>query len=161
MWYKIPGWTPVLVNGELLQLVDTIFITEGPVDALLLTQEGIPAVSHTGGAGYWNDVWFTAFNRVKKIYYICDNDDAGRHAGKKVAQSLGYDRVLLYNFVDKKEKYDTGDFFKDGGTGKDFREMVEQGSKNYFEIGDMNGKQGFVRRGSKRKVERVYLGFSR
>jgi DNA primase len=144
MWYKIPGWSPVLINHELLQLVDSIYITEGPVDALLLTQEGIPAISHTGGAGYWNNEWFALFHRIKTIYYICDNDDAGRIAGQKICKALGYDRTFLYQFKDKPEKYDTVDFFKAGGTAKEFKEMVEKDSKNCFEIGGI-----YVRRAGK------------
>lgn len=138
LWYRLDWWKPILINHEMLQLVDTIYITEGPVDAFLLTQEGIPAVSHTGGAGYWDSAWFPHFHRIKKIYYICDNDRVGREAGRKVAKNLGYDRVFLYNFVDKPEKYDSGDYFKDGGTPKEFREMVEKDSKNIYEIGAMN-----------------------
>src|ERR1041385_3028475 len=70
MWYKIEGWKPVMINPEILSLVDTVFITEGPVDSLLLNQEGVPSVSHTGGAGFWNQAWFPLFDRIKTVYYI-------------------------------------------------------------------------------------------
>lgn len=138
MWYKIEGWKPVLVNQEILNLVDTIYITEGPVDAILLNQEGLPAVSHTGGAGYWNPEWFPLFHRMKNIFYICDNDASGQAAGKKVAASLGYDRVRLFTFKDTPEKYDTGDYFKGGGNAKELKDMIAQEAKNFFEIGDIN-----------------------
>lgn len=141
MWYKIEGWKPVLVNPEILQLVDTIYVTEGPVDAILLSQEGIPAVSHTGGSGYWGADWFLHFNRVNKIYYIMDNDPSGRSAGEKVAKSLGVYRTYLYTFDDKKKGYDTGDFFKEGGTAKEFRELIEAESKSIFELGGVNAKR--------------------
>jgi DNA primase len=137
MWYRIPNWTPVLINSEMLNFVDKIYITEGPVDALLLNQEGIPAVSHTGGAGFWTADWYSLFYRVKTVYYICDNDDAGRAAGRRVAKALGENKTLLYQFTNAKEKYDTGDFFKEGGTAQEFKDMVEGGSKYLFELGGL------------------------
>jgi hypothetical protein len=137
MWYRIPDWKPVLVNSEILNFVDKVFVTEGPVDAILLNQEGIPAVSHTGGAGYWSADWYSLFHRVNTVYYICDNDDAGRAAGRRVAKSLGENKVLLYQFNNCKEKYDTGDFFKDGGTANEFKDMVATGSKYLCELGGL------------------------
>lgn len=140
-WYKIANFQPVLVNEGLLSLVDTVYITEGPIDSLLLNQEGIPAISHTGGAGYWTDKWFPLFNKVKRIFYISDNDDAGRQGAIKIAKALGQDRTFIYLFQDKPEKYDTGDYFKEGGNSKGFKEMVEKYSKNLFELGELNGRK--------------------
>lgn len=148
MWYRIEGWKPVIINPELLQIVDTIFITEGSVDALLLNQEGIPAVSHTGGA-YWNPEWCIYFNKIKKIYYIMDNDAVGKATGAKVAKSLGLYRTYLYEFEGKPEKYDTRDFFKDGGTAKEFKELVERDSKLLFEIGELDESRIRYRRSNK------------
>ncbi len=133
LWYRIEGWKPVLLNPELLSLVDTVFITEGAVDSILLNQEGIPAISQSGGAGHWNPEWIRYFDKVKRIYYIADNDEAGRWGAYKVATSLGMDKVLIYQFEGKKEKYDTGDWFKEGGNAKDFRAEVEANSKYLFE----------------------------
>ncbi len=141
MWYKIEGWKPVLINPEILQLVDTVFVTEGPVDALLLSQEGIPAVSHTGGGGYWGVDWFLHFNKVEKIYYIMDNDEVGRVGGEKAAKALGVYRTYLYSFDDKKKGYDTGDFFKEGGTAVDFKREVEENAKSLFELGGLNERR--------------------
>ncbi len=143
MWYKLEEWKPVLLNPEILQIVDTVFITEGPVDAILLNQEGIPAVSHTGGSGYWGVDWFLHFNRVSTIYYIMDNDRPGEWAGDKVAKSLGLYRTFLYKFdKNKKKGYDVGDYFKEGGTAKEFKETVERDSQLLFEIGELHDKKG-------------------
>lgn len=156
MWYKVPNWKPVLVNAEMLQLVDSVFITEGPVDAILLNQEGIPAVSHTGGSGYWGDDWFGHFSRVKKIYYITDNDDAGRGAARKVSKALGEDRTFIYLFEGKPEHYDTGDYFKEGGNAKDFKLMVEASSKNLCELGELHDKRKQRRTTNHRVSTAVY-----
>lgn len=135
MWYREEKWTPVLLNKELLNLVDKIYITEGTVDALLLTQEGIPAVAQTGGAVYWSPVWYPFFYKVNKVYYIADNDKAGVIAARRIAKSLGIDRTFIYRFSDKQDKYDSRDFFREGGTAKEFKELVEGNAKTLSELG--------------------------
>lgn len=152
MWYKEKIWKPILVNSGLLSLVDTIFITEGTVDALLLHQEGIPAVTQTNGANVWSPMWYPLFDNVNRIYYIADNDKAGRIAAKRVAESLGQYRTLIYQFEGKPEKYDTVDFFRDGGSAKDFKELVERDSKYLFEIGELNGNSSRIGRGRSYKT---------
>lgn len=137
-WYKHKGFLPVLLNPEILEIVDTIYITEGPVDSILLNQEGIPAISHTGGNGYWNPAWYPLFYRVKNIYYIQDNDKAGLWGTKKVSEGLGTSKVKIFQFNNFIKGYDTGNFFQDGGNAKDFKEMVERDSKYSFEIGDLS-----------------------
>lgn len=123
-WYK--GTNPVLVNADILQIVTSIIITEGPVDAILLAQLGIPAVSHNGGANYWSSDWFKKFIRIKNIIYIADNDDAGAIGAKNVAKALGEYKVKIYRFKDKPEHYDTVDFFKDGGTKEEYLERIKE-----------------------------------
>lgn len=137
-WYKQERVEPVLVNPDLLGLVDTVWITEGTIDSLLLNQEGEPSISQTGGSGFWNDAWFPLFHRVKSVVYIADNDDAGRHAAERVAASLGVDRTRVYLFENKEDKYDTVDYFRDGGTITQLRELVEEKSKYVYEIGELN-----------------------
>ncbi len=141
LWYKIPDFRPVMINKELLSLVDVIYITEGPVDSILLNQEGLPSVSHTGGSGYWAEEWFSLFSRIKKIYYIADNDSAGKMGAIKVAKALGLDRTFVYLFDGKPEKYDSGDYFKDGGSAKEFKEMIERDSRNLYELGELDERK--------------------
>jgi hypothetical protein len=129
LWYRIAEWKPVLINPDILSLVDTVFMTEGPVDA----------ISHTGGAGFWNPQWIEHFQRVKTVYYIADNDEAGMNGAFRVAKGLGMDKVRVFQFSDKFEKYDTGDYFKEGGTAKEFRQLVEEKAQNLFEIGAVYG----------------------
>lgn len=152
-WYKTEGWVPCLVNAGILPLVDSVFITEGVVDALLLSQEGIPAVAQNTSA-FWSSEWFPLFSNVKKIYYIADNDKAGVNAAVRVAKNLGVDRVRIYRFLGQEEKYDTRDYFNDGGTAKEFRKMVEEESQNLFEIGELINADRFRHR-------RSYLSLAR
>lgn len=148
-WYKEKVWNPILLNSGLLSLVDTIYITEGTLDALLLHQEGIPAVTQTNGANVWSHEWYPLFDNVKRIYYIADNDKAGRIAARRVAQSLGEYRTLIYQFDGKPEKYDTVDFFREGGIAKDFKELVENNSSYLFEIGELSENRTGYRRSYK------------
>lgn len=122
-WYR--GVGPLIFNSDVLKYVTSVYITEGPVDAIKLNQEGFTAVSHTGGAGGWNQEWFSKFIRVKEIIYIADNDEAGIAGAKKVAKSLGENRVKILRFSDKPLKYDSVDFFRDGGTVDEFKERVK------------------------------------
>lgn len=141
MWYKLPDWKPVMLNPELLQLVDRVYITESPTDAILLNQEGIPTVSHTGGSGYWNPEWNVLFNRIEKIYYIADNDRPGILASERIAKSLGLYRTYIYRFEDEEKGYDAGDYFKAGGNAKELKSLVEGESKLLFEIGELNANR--------------------
>jgi hypothetical protein len=130
-WYR--GIGPLLFNGDILRFVSTVYITEGPVDAILLNQYGFPAISHSGGAQGWNQIWFKHFIQVKDIIYIADNDLAGIQGSKKVAKSLGETRTRIYRFSDRAEKYDTVDFFRDGGSKEEFIERISTGSKYLYE----------------------------
>ena len=151
-WYKSNNVEPVLINPGILSLVDTVWITEGVVDSILLNQEGVPSISQTGGSGYWNNSWFSYFHRVKNIIYLADNDNAGKFAAKRVAASLGVDKTKVYLFENKPDKYDTVDFFRDGGTIEELRELVERNSKHVFEIGELN-KGNLSRKNTWRKIK--------
>jgi DNA primase len=121
-WYR--GVGPLLFNSSILSFVKTVFITEGPVDAILLNQLGFPAVSHTGGSSGWSDAWFPYFKEQKEILYVADNDLAGYNAVKKVAKSLGEYRVKIVSFLDYPLGYDAVKFFLSGGTVEKFKELV-------------------------------------
>jgi len=123
---------PFLVNSDVLQNADSIVMTEGAVDCLAISQRGIPAVSHTAGANFLPK-WFPWFLRQHRIYYIADNDFAGTQGAQKVAKILGIYKVKVYRFSDKAKKYDTIDFFRDGGTIEELRDLVENHSKYIFE----------------------------
>src|SRR5690606_9422114 len=47
-WYS--GVGPLLFNSDILKVSSEVVITEGPTSAIRLVQEGIPCLSHTGGA---------------------------------------------------------------------------------------------------------------
>jgi hypothetical protein len=123
-WYR--GVGPLLFNSSILSLVTEVFITEGPVDAILQNQLGLPSISHTGGSMGWNDKWFSYFKKQKTVYYVADNDLAGYNAVRKISKSLGEYRLKIITFLDYPLKYDTVKFFKDGGTLEKFKELIDK-----------------------------------
>ena len=129
------GVGALLVNSEILTYVNQVVITEGPVDALLLTQEGVPAVSHNGGSHGWKDGWFKYFINQDKIFCVADNDQAGYAGARKLAKHLGEHRVRIVTFDDKPKGYDTVDFFREGFTIDKFKEIMYNRSKYAFELG--------------------------
>lgn len=132
-WYR--GVGPVLFNADLLKITNSVIITEGTVDAILLNQLGFPAIGHTMGSN-WNSDWFYRFMKVTKVYYVADNDKVGLSAGKKVAQNLGVYRTKILVFDGYPDKYDTIDFFRNGGTLDEFRDLLYNRSKYSFELGE-------------------------
>ena len=128
-WYR--GVGPLLFNSSILNFVDTVYITEGPIDAILLVQMGFPAMSHTGGSGGWKNEWFKYFIKTKKIYYIADNDQVGLEAGFKISSCLGNNKVQIVQFKDFPDRYDTVDFFRDRHSIDSFRNLVSIAKYSY------------------------------
>jgi len=136
-WYHGVGHR--LFNSSILNVVKTVVITEGLIDSILLSQYGFPAMSTTGGS-VWHKEWFYAFINQKTIYYVEDNDDAGRIASKKVACNLGQDRVRIVRFNDFPDKYDTVQFFRDGNDIDKFKDLMYNKYKYTFELERSNLK---------------------
>lgn len=113
-WYKQNS--SYVFNEGILKRVKEVYLTESPIDCLLLIQAGLPAVCTTGGALGWQPKWNAKFSGVERVNIIFDNDSAGVFGAKKVAKNLGEERSFVYTFWDKKKKgYDVDDFIKEGG----------------------------------------------
>lgn len=132
-WYKDKDFKPVLFNKDILPFVNTIYITEGMVDCLLLNQLGFPSVCSTNGSMSWNQGWIKHFTKIKNIFYIADNDKAGIASAIRTANSLGPYRVKILRFKDKEEKYGALDFFRDGGSIDEFKQALNINSVYGFE----------------------------
>lgn len=131
-YYK--GVGALLYNSDYLRLVDEIFWCEGPVDALALLQNKIPAISTNCGGGYLPE-WYYKFVNIKQINLVFDNDEAGRKEAKKLGKFFGELRCKIYTFDEFEEKgYDPVDYFRDGHTGDEFVELVKRKSKYVYEL---------------------------
>lgn len=136
-WYK--GVDKVVFNSDILRLVSTLYLTEGTVDSILLQQYGIPSAA-INGVG-WEQRWFHLFSNIDTIFYIADNDRAGMEAAKRVCNGLGVYRVKVVT-LGRSNKYDTVDFFRDGGRLDDFLNICNTKSKYLFEM-EINVKNRF------------------
>lgn len=132
LWYG--NFKPVLFNEQVLRISNKVFIVESPTDAILLSQNGLPAVASSSGAGYWDKSWFKKFLWAEEIYIVYDNDEAGFSGMRKVAQMLGVEGCLTYNFKDYPEKFDAGNWFSECGEGgEEFYQMLKEKSRRIYE----------------------------
>jgi len=131
-YYKDVG--PLLFNSDILKIVDTVFYAEGPVDAMILSQNGLPAVSSNCGGGYKPE-WYSKFLKAKLIYILFDNDSAGVKEAKRLAKFLGESRCLIYTFSDfDEDAYDPVDYFNDGNTVEGLMDILKKKAKYIYLI---------------------------
>lgn len=64
-----------------------VFLFEGEMDCLLAQQMGLNALSTTGGAGTWRDVWNTLFDG-RRVVICYDNDRAGHTGAARIASAI-------------------------------------------------------------------------
>jgi hypothetical protein len=121
------GIGPLMFNSDILRLVDKIYYTEGPVDAMIMIQNGLPAVSSNCSGGYLGK-WISRFVNIKEINILFDNDEAGNLESKRLAKFLGESRCKIYNFWDFGKfgnGYDPVDYFRDGHTANDLKKLLD------------------------------------
>ena len=96
-----------------------LWITEGEKDAITALCHGIQAVTFTSGAGAVpKDI--SKLERFKNIVICYDNDIAGSEGAMKVARKMNLNypdiNIKVFKWIDKVDKYDLTDFFRDKGT---------------------------------------------
>jgi len=64
-----------------------IFMAEGPPDAIILHQLGLPVISQDCGPN-WRAVWNKHIIGYNQVYIIYDNDEAGMIGAKRTARKL-------------------------------------------------------------------------
>jgi len=127
------GLGQLIFNVDILKFVNEIFITEGPVDAMILIQNGLPAISTVSGV--IQPKYFNRFINIKRINILFDNDSAGIYEAKKSAKILGENRCYIYCFEDFDRKtYDPVDFFRDKHTKEELLHLVNTRGRKVFEI---------------------------
>lgn len=118
------GSPPRLYPIHLLKDNETVMVVEGELDALIAIQNGLPAVSGTGGAGRWT--WAKEFTG-KRVFVSYDNDKEGRIGAKKVARSLSAHAASVFvmdPLLPDVEKSDITDYFLAGGTADALRQRI-------------------------------------
>ena len=129
-WYR--GLSPILFNSSVLSIAKVVVITESPTDAILLSQFGYPAVSHNGGATFWNQDWNKYFVDQKEIFIVYDNDEPGEKGARGVAEALGLYRTKIYTFHGYVDKYDLGDWLQEYNP-QDFGALLDEKARRAFE----------------------------
>lgn len=128
-WTKNIGALPF--NFDCLPGIETVIISESPVDAIMLTQNGFNAISQTGGAGTWYKYWNLDLVNLKTIILAYDHDLAGYSGAIKLGQMFK-DRAKIFIWPDNyPEKYDSNDFFRDGHTVEEFYSLLMTRTYSY------------------------------
>lgn len=124
---NIPGHGSAAIFGlSILRKNETVVITEGETDCILLNQIGIPAVTHTAGAATFRPQWGPLF-QDKTVYVCYDNDKAGKDGARKVKKILDMYAEAVYIIeipLDFKGADVTDYIHKEGYTADDFRDLM-------------------------------------
>jgi len=67
---------------------DTIVVSEGEYDRILLYSRGVSCVTSTLGATGWKKEWMFAFKNCKKVFIILDRDSAGEKGAQRLGQMI-------------------------------------------------------------------------
>lgn len=116
-------------NSHFLKILKTVYLVEGLIDCLLLTQFGYPTVSTDSGLA-WRDEFFKLFGNVRTLYIIQDNDQAGMSGAMEWMRKLGVETVRVFDWSqlpEAEEKEDVVSYFQKFG---DVSPLVNE--KNYF-----------------------------
>ena len=107
-----------------------IWWCEGELDCLVLLQQGLIAITSTGGADAWKDEWLVHLT-AKKIKLVYDTDQAGLDGSRKVAGKLLplAKEVKLVILPLKPPLKDITDFFVKEGKGREELIAVEEAAK--------------------------------
>jgi len=111
--YLLPkGATAQLFGQQFLHLSETVFITEGELDAMVMYSSRQIAVSSTNGCKTFKDEWVQLLEG-KEVYICYDNDQAGQEG---MAKMYNHFPNAKYIFLPK-EAYvkDISDYNERGG----------------------------------------------
>lgn len=104
------GWQSIAPEAK------GVVITEGEIDQLSYTEQGIPALSVPKGGGSgkkqdWIEYEFHRLDRFEWIYLSMDDDDPGKEAKKEILDRLGRHRCKI---VDLDGCHDANEAHKSG-----------------------------------------------
>lgn len=121
----IPGANDArLFNVGCLKDASSVFICEGEMDAIRLSQEGYNAVSGTSGAPTFPASWAVLFLHTSRVYTVYDNDEAGKSGSKSVVEVIPKCRVIELPDGIK----DVTDYFANHNR-EEFEELIQQADR--------------------------------
>lgn len=93
-YLAMPGSRPRLFNTlDAIKNDDEIAISEGELDAIAASVNGIPCVG-APGATTWQDKFTEIFLGYETVFLLCDGDDAGMKFGETVAKKLPNAKII-------------------------------------------------------------------
>ena len=131
------GSPPRLYPLAELDGAENVLIVEGELDALIAIQNGLTAVSGTGGAEKWMPEW-SRFFEGKNVTIIYDNDQAGRIGAHRVKQSVRkYARsVKVIEALCPEEHEDITDYFvRHKGTVRKLKKLIADTPEAFEDLG--------------------------
>jgi hypothetical protein len=146
---NVPGHGKARIFGaKMLPKVETVVLCEGEWDSMLTVQNGIPAVSPTGGAKTFDPEWASLFNG-KRVFIVYDCDKDGRIGAKRAAETL-YPVAKDVFVVDLglEDHEDLTDYFvKYGHASEDLRSVLNAAeSRPYTPAGKGSAIEGEAQR---------------
>ena len=128
------GYGTQIYGFDSLAENEVIVLCEGEWDRMLNEQNGIPTVTHTGGAGAFQIEWAKHF--AGKHVFICyDEDEGGVKGGLRTARLLKDVAAGVYimtNLAVGKKGGDITDYYLTGATGKQFRRLMDEARETPF-----------------------------
>ena len=82
-----------LFNSDTTYDADTVLVSEGEFDAMVLEQLGFNAVA-APGAGTWQDEWTGYLDGAKRVYTVFDADEQGVKGAERVQTKLPRARIV-------------------------------------------------------------------
>lgn len=104
-----------------------VYLAEGEKDADRLVAEGLLGTTLPGGAGKWRNEYEEYF-ADRHVVILPDNDQAGKQGAEQIAENL-HSRVLslrVLSLPDLPEGGDVSDFFDNGGTKTQLRDLTKE-----------------------------------
>jgi len=118
MFYEGLGRIPFNFD-QLPDPKENVYITESPVDAMILCQNGHYAISHNAGAAGWDHEWSAKLLYHENVFIVFDNDDAGLYGARRTSKFLQHNAKIAIWPPRFPDKYDITDLYKSGFTMKE------------------------------------------
>ncbi len=154
---RLFGGESILFNEDVLDdntakfPCDEIILTEGEADAISLWSNGCKAVvGATIGAGGIKAEWIDKLDRLQRIYFIYDSDEAGARGAYKFANRLGLERC--YQIKLPSQYKDLNEYFIASHTLDDFLKLKAESKP--FDVEGVKSLGGLI----EKAIKSIYIG---
>lgn len=162
--WKNEGGKPVLFNWKNIDKNETLFITEGEIDAMTLYQSGLEnVVSIPLGANNFEFVQFhyEDLNNFESICLWFDNDDAGKKATKTLLKKIKPKHIMWIesSFKDANDilmKHDENKVIVESAN---YKEFVEAGIIKMSDIEDEILEEQYHVKSNLKSIDKHLIGF--